>query len=209
MVTLFAGAIVYNVFFIQSAVRRQSAQGVIVGPDRLGSLVALVGGKGRTEKKKKSMVRVSVRPGGMRATPSANPVFTALVLAAQRDLAALGRYSGRADGRYDAATRAALIAYQKKNGLPVTGRPDQATLDRLRYERQLFRAAGYTASIRPVAKRDVVFAQRRLARLGYAPGEADGIPGARTRRAIRRFQADRGLPVTGRLDAAVMAALRR
>ena len=53
--------------------------------------------------------------------------------------------------------------------------------------------------------------QRALRRLGYDPGPVDGIPGARTRAAIRAFQADAGLPVTGqvseRLESAVLAAI--
>ena len=53
--------------------------------------------------------------------------------------------------------------------------------------------------------------QRALRRLGYDPGPVDGIPGARTRAAIRAFQADAGLPVTGqvseRLESAVLAAV--
>ena len=53
--------------------------------------------------------------------------------------------------------------------------------------------------------------QRALHRLGYDPGAVDGIPGARTRAAIRAFQADAGLPATGqvseRLESAVLAAV--
>ena len=52
--------------------------------------------------------------------------------------------------------------------------------------------------------------QRALRRLGYDPGPVDGILGARTRAAIRAFQADAGLPVTGqvseRLESAVLDA---
>ena len=53
--------------------------------------------------------------------------------------------------------------------------------------------------------------QRALRRLGYDPGPVDGIPGARTRAAIRAFQTDAGLPVNGRiserLESAVLAAI--
>ena len=53
--------------------------------------------------------------------------------------------------------------------------------------------------------------QRALRRLGYDPGSADGNPGARTRAAIRAFQAEAGLPVDGRvserLESAVLAAV--
>jgi putative peptidoglycan binding protein len=43
-------------------------------------------------------------------------------------------------------------------------------------------------------------AQARLARLGYYPGPLDGDFGPMTSRALRRYQIDYGLPVTGRLD---------
>ncbi len=43
--------------------------------------------------------------------------------------------------------------------------------------------------------------QEDLATLGYDPGPADGIPGPRTRAAIRAFQRDQGLAVTGEASA--------
>lgn len=53
--------------------------------------------------------------------------------------------------------------------------------------------------------------QQALRRLGYDPGPVDGIPGARTRAAIRAFQADARLPVNGqvseRLESALLAAV--
>ena len=53
--------------------------------------------------------------------------------------------------------------------------------------------------------------QRALRRLGYDPGPIDGILGSRTRMAIRSFQVDHGLPITGRmsegLESAVLAAI--
>jgi Putative peptidoglycan binding domain len=50
-------------------------------------------------------------------------------------------------------------------------------------------------------------AQARLARLGYYPGPIDGDFGPMTSRAIRSYQADYGLPITGRLDSRTRASL--
>ncbi len=52
-------------------------------------------------------------------------------------------------------------------------------------------------------------AQRKLNALGYEAGTPDGKMGEATRQALMNFQADRGLPVTGRLDAATAAELAK
>ncbi|HRK48401.1 MAG TPA: L,D-transpeptidase family protein, partial [Nocardioides sp.] len=49
----------------------------------------------------------------------------------QARLAALAWYFDRPDGRYDADTVAAVRGFQRKREIPVTGRVDQRTLDRL------------------------------------------------------------------------------
>lgn len=91
-----------------------------------------------------SLIRRSVRP----STP-APPVAvrSQQVLTAQRHLARLGLYRGRPDGLAGPATRAALRAFQERVGLPRTGRIDQATLDRLRYELYLRDLIGDTGSV--------------------------------------------------------------
>ncbi len=203
MIALFTGAIGYNVFFIQSALKQGGREAVVVRPDRLGKLVAFV-----EAEKPARLVRVSVNPSGMRGN-SGNAAYAALVLATQRELAALGYYKGPVDGRYGPATRNAIIAFQKQAELPITGRPDQKTLDRLMYERKLANAARFTASLPPekVDVAQVRKVQERLARLGYQPGPVDGRIGAKTRTAIRQFQKDRGLPATGRIDNRFLKAL--
>ena len=49
----------------------------------------------------------------------------------QARLAALAWYFGRATGTYDAATAKAVRGFQDKRQIPVTGKVDQRTLDRL------------------------------------------------------------------------------
>lgn len=50
--------------------------------------------------------------------------------------------------------------------------------------------------------------QIALERVGFSPGVIDGCIGAKTERATREFQRVRGLPITGKLDAATAAALQ-
>jgi peptidoglycan hydrolase-like protein with peptidoglycan-binding domain len=54
------------------------------------------------------------------------------VEAMQRRLAALGLYTDKIDGKAGMLTRAALGAYQKRNGLKVDCWPTAAVLDRMR-----------------------------------------------------------------------------
>jgi hypothetical protein len=50
-------------------------------------------------------------------------------------------------------------------------------------------------------------AQKKLKELGYPPGPLDGIWGRQTEFAIKIFQQDHGLPVTGRLTKETLTAL--
>lgn len=53
----------------------------------------------------------------------------------------------------------------------------------------------------------VLQAQQALRNGGYHLGEPDGKPGPSTTAAVKKFQTDRHLPVTGKLDAITLAAL--
>jgi len=75
---------------------------------------------------------------------------------------------------------------------------------------------GATAPATPTAKRrtpgvkaneTILSAQEALSAAGYNLGEPDGKAGASTTSAVKRFQTDRHLPVTGKLDAITLAAL--
>jgi peptidoglycan hydrolase-like protein with peptidoglycan-binding domain len=53
-----------------------------------------------------------------------------------------------------------------------------------------------------------VTVQQELARRGYHVGAADGVLGRRTRAAIRDYQRDHGLPVTGEVSLELVNHLR-
>ena len=66
-----------------------------------------------------------------------------------------------------------------------------------------------TATIRPGDRGEYVEnLQIVLTALGYDPGQADGVFGARTEAALRQFQADAGLTVDGLAGSRTKAALR-
>ena len=82
--------------------------------------------------------------------------------------------------------------------------PDPAANDVPKGNPSWFAVPEETAAVAvdPIAK-----AQSLLAAQGYDPGPADGRMGERTRLAIEAFQKERGLAVTGTVDAALIQAL--
>jgi len=64
-------------------------------------------------------------------------------------------------------------------------------------------AAALSATTRKVVQE----AQQRLQILGYEPGTPDGVMGSRSIAALKKFQSDHGLPVTGALDRKTLDSL--
>jgi peptidoglycan hydrolase-like protein with peptidoglycan-binding domain len=61
---------------------------------------------------------------------------------------------------------------------------------------------------RPLTHTEVVRkVQQNLAALGYEPGVADGAVGGKTEKAVRRYQADHGLKVDGKVTEKLLAHL--
>ena len=54
----------------------------------------------------------------------------------------------------------------------------------------------------------VMAVQQALEAMDYDPGPADGVVGGNTERAIRAFQEEFGLVVTGKVDAGLLARLQ-
>ncbi len=155
--------------------------------------------------------------------------------AVQRELARLGIYTGAIDGLFGPRTKAAISAWQTAAGIKVTGEPTPELLAALR--RPVAATPAPAARVPDVVKEaastdQVAAAVARAAELereqaaialgarlrqvqvalnqsGYGPLAVDGQPNQPTSDAIRRFQLDNGLPVTGDLTESVVQRLVR
>lgn len=155
----------------------------------------------------------------------------AAVRETQRTLNSLGYDAGLIDGVYGRRTASALRQFQRDHGLPASGDVTPEVLSALRTaSRQApmtastqqnnagHNAQGSMASTGSGTAESVISlnshdsavrkTQRILNELGYDAGPIDGQYGSRTAAAIRTFQRDRGLPVTGDVTPEVLTALQ-
>jgi murein L,D-transpeptidase YcbB/YkuD len=124
--------------------------------------------------------------------------------ALQRSLADAGYYQGPVDGVYGPATVDAVSALQKAHGLPVTGTVDKATDAALQADLQ---AKGGAAAQQATASTAAV--QQTLKLAGYWTGPVDGAWTPALTEALKNFQVALGVPPTGTVDAATIAALQK
>jgi len=141
---------------------------------------------------------------------------TALVTGIQRELARLGLYVGSIDGIAGARTKEAIASYEAAAGRPATGTPTPELLNFIKnapppapagVESALPRATATSAKVAPPPPDTYRSVQRALNRAGYGPITEDGRPGGETADAIRRFELDNGLPITGDVGDRVLARL--
>ena len=198
------GSIIYNALYLQ---------------DLHGTAVVVAGSRqGVSKPATPSPVELAKLPPVSTDLPPLEPEEGApqlLVRAVQRELATRGSDVGPADGRPSDKTTAAISAYEKAHGLPVTG---VATDELLRHILlgDGVQPGGATGSVTgdnavANAKRgsNVKAVQQVLADLGYAPGPVDGAVGEATTRAVNAFQHDRKIAETGRITPELLRELKR
>jgi peptidoglycan hydrolase-like protein with peptidoglycan-binding domain len=134
-----------------------------------------------------------------------------LVRAIQRELAVRGYAPGPVDGLAGIVTRAAIMAFERDNGLPLTGEPTDALLQSIVLGLSLDGDAEDEgpAEGESAAGRITLAVRAALGRLGYAAGKPGGERDSGLSHAIERFEADSGLKATGHISGPLAVALLR
>src|SRR6185436_18729214 len=114
-----------------------------------------------------------------------------------------GYFEGDVDGIYGPATVAAVETLQEAHGLPSTGTVDRATAAALQDD--LDAQGGAVAQQELTATAAV---QQTLKLAGFWDGPVDGMWTPALTDALKAFQTKLGVPVTGTVDAATVAALQ-
>lgn len=140
-----------------------------------------------------------------------------LVRALQRDLAALGYYTGEVTGHFGDKTKTAVAKFQRSRNLRDDGvaGPDtqNAIIAALGNSGSLASSGGGSGSsasgtLKNGDEGDVVRdMQQRLTKLGYYYGEITGSFGDLTERAVRKFQDESDLTVDGKAGPKTLQAL--
>jgi photosystem II stability/assembly factor-like uncharacterized protein len=123
-------------------------------------------------------------------------------------------YLGTNNGLYRSADRGASwspLGAPKPKAAPRKGRKGAASRTPAASSSAASRdgasVAAPTVVARPKANDVVKRAQEAMNLAGYNVGKPDGVAGTRTVAALRKYQADKGIPVTGQFDAATLGAL--
>lgn len=151
---------------------------------------------------------VAGKPEVLSENVAAANAQTPLTRSIQRALTERGYHAAESDGAIDVVTRAAILAFEEDFGLPLTAEPSKSVLDALRTLREPVKvAASQTVRPGPEAERLIRTVQETLDRLGYRSGAADGRMGEATAAAIRNFERDHGMAMSGRVTAPLLTRL--
>jgi peptidoglycan hydrolase-like protein with peptidoglycan-binding domain len=132
-----------------------------------------------------------------------NPA-SATVVEVQQLLAAQGYDPGIIDGLFGTRTQSAVELFQAQNGLVVTGVVSDALVDSLRATTP---DPASEVLILPTAETRILAVQTALNQIGYGPVLANGQLSGETAEAVRAFQLEYGLTITGEIDQALVGRM--
>lgn len=130
--------------------------------------------------------------------------------AVQRKLVENGYEPGPVDGVQGNMTMAAIMAYQHDHDLPVTGLASSQLLKNMILGGSVGGSSG-SELVSPPEEMTLLVRriQKTLADLDYKPGPVDGLLGNATKSAIKKFERDRKLTVSGRVSGQLLQELRK
>lgn len=124
-------------------------------------------------------------------------------------LSQLGYSVGTPDGVIGPKSRAAIRAFQVDSGLPTSGEPSRALYEKL--QASIAKNSGPTQAAQAakpaVTSTMISQAQTELRRRGYTITTISGTANAETLAAVRAYQADAKLPVTGEINDSLLQQL--
>jgi peptidoglycan hydrolase-like protein with peptidoglycan-binding domain len=214
---LLAAAVAYNALVRQvratSSANNLAHEAAPPAPKLSTSALAERGpdGKEAADKRALRASRSKPEPAEIAASEpalKADAQSTETIRAIQRELRQRGYGALASDGSLRPATRAAIMAYEFDNRLPLTGQASEALLRLLVFGGTPNADPTLAGKVRTAEAQELVrVVQQRLAALGYQPGPADGQLQEATISAIREFELDKGLVPKGRVSADVLAQL--
>lgn len=129
-----------------------------------------------------------------------------LIRAIQRELYAAGFARNAPDGALDMATRAAILAWERENGLPLTADATEEVLRALLLGAGIVRQANANRPS-PTVQMLVRHIQILLKSRGFEALRINGKRDEPTRTAIAAFQRRQSMPVDGKISAALVVRL--
>ncbi|MEW5854310.1 MAG: peptidoglycan-binding protein [Myxococcota bacterium] len=127
----------------------------------------------------------------------------------QLKLRAAGYDPKHTDGKFDERTEGALKAFQRRSKLPVTGRVDEATWNKLGKAEIYSTKAGAPAQREGERSRAVLRSERLLKQLGYSVGKVDGLFTKQTERAVKSFERKNHLKADGAIQSSQIRKMEK
>ena len=196
----------------------------VVGPSTLAKLGSSTAATAEPKNKVTATPKVTPKPTAKHtATPKPTSVpktsnvylshgsSGANVTQMQNRLISLGYLNGKATGKVDSVTEAAILAFQRRNSLTADGVAGPGTLEKM-YSSSARKASSSSGIIGVSLKvgnegSDVRVLQTKLKALGYLSGAVDGSYGTATEEAVKAFQRANGITADGKAGTATLQAL--
>jgi len=129
----------------------------------------------------------------------------------QEQLTKIGVYNGPITGFFGPQTEEAVKKFQTQNGLSADGimgaRTQQLLTEKVTNTNS--NTQGTNTNQSGFSSQQIIVFQQQLQALNYYQGKIDGVMGIGTVAALKKFQIEENLPITGIFDTATQTALNK